>query len=688
MTMTNSKIPVLVVILTLVLLSGLTKQFAIDASENDYQIENFGNRLSGKTNQWISDPIGIDVKKSDGKPIPGIKVEFYSPTKGFLFENEQVFTDEAGRAETNVRLGSKMGDYDIEMRVYLPESVIFEHIIVVGIDYRKLIFLIFGGLGIFLFGIRKVSESLRIAAGDNLKKILAKLTTNRWLGVGVGISVTALLQSSSAVTVMAIGFVNAGLLTLKQSISVLLGANIGTTITAQIIAFKIGEIALPAIAIGAAIILFSKSYKVRAYGSILLGFGFLFFGLNIMTDAVTPIRSSSLIHDFFALHSHNYLLAILAGTLMTMIVQSSSATVGITIVLAASGLIDIYGAMALVLGDNIGTTITGALASIGGSPNAKRTALSNVFTNTIGAGYMLIVLLFFAEPVAKFLAFTSGDIARQTANFHTLFNVVNVFVFIPLIPLLAKTVSYIIPEASEEQKKVTIYLSNELLSEPSIAIDQIKLELGNMIKNVTTVFTKSIQSLESINKQLVEETFEAEAINDRYQLEITDFIAKLSRQELSDDDSKRLPVLLHLTNDLEKAADFSRNIAELAERKLGKGIEFNEQQKQLLTEMSGILLDMLQNLPKAIEHNDQEMARKVALLENKLNQCEIIYKKQQVRDISDGKQIEPAIMVMDIITNIEKAGDHLYNLAQAVMGALSEDKKALYSGLMPDNRIE
>lgn len=671
--------------LTLLLLFSCAVLLSDNISDSEYRIETLGDRASGTINKKLDEPIGVLIKDADGQPVPNVEVIFYSANSGFSFRENSVFTDSRGKAVTKAYFGSSMGDYDVEMRIYLPHTVEFEHITLVAFDYRRLIFLLIGGLGLFLFGIRKVSESLRIAAGDNLKRILAKLTTNRWLGVGVGISVTALLQSSSAVTVMAIGFVNAGLLTLKQSISVLIGANVGTTITAQIIAFRIGEIALPAIAVGTAIILFSKSYKTRAYASIILGFGMLFFGLDLMTEAVIPIRSSSMIYDFFAAHSHNYLLAILAGTVMTMLVQSSSATVGITIVLAVSGLIDIYAAMALVLGDNIGTTITGALASIGGSVNAKRTALSNVFIKVVGAAYMLIALLVFPRYMANGLAAISSDIARQVANFHTLFNVVNTLVFIPLIPLLAKVVTFMIPEESQEKKKVATYLSSQLLSEPSIAIDQIKLELNNMIRNVRSVFDKSIKSLDSINMIHIMDTFELEAENDRYQLEITDFIAKLSRQELSIDDSNRLPVLLHLTNDLEKAADFSRNIAELAERKLDKGIEFNNQQKQMLSEMSAILSEMLQLLPQALENNDQEKAKYIAKLEEKMNECEIKYKKTQVKEISAGKPIEPAIMIMDIITNIEKAGDHLYNLAQAIMGALSDDEKALYSDLIVGN---
>jgi phosphate:Na+ symporter len=652
------------------------------AATENFSVEYFGDRQTGRVNQPLKDEVVVIVTDSEGKSVEQVEVEFYALTNKLSLSDKIVFTDDEGKAGISVVMGETMGDYELGVRVHLDDNIISHNYVFTAFDYKKLAFYLFGGLGLFLFGIKKISESLRIVAGDNLRRILAKLTANRFLGVGVGLTITALLQSSSATTVMTIGFVNASLLTLRQAIAVIVGANIGTTVTAQIIAFKIGEIALPAIAIGSGIVIFSKRLKMRSYGSIILGFGLVFFGLNIMTDIVGPIRSSVYISDFFAGFSKNYLLAILAGTIMTMLVQSSSATVGITMVLGVSGLIDIYTAMALVLGDNIGTTITAVLASIGSSVNARRTALSHVFFNTIGAAYMVLLLYIFGEPIARLMASISGDISRQIANFHTMFNVFNTLMFIPLIPLLARVVTKIVPDEIGDKERITTYISDTLLDDPGIAVDQIKLELGNMMQNASRVIDSSMKSLDSINRLHIDDAFKAESDNDKYQLEITDFIAKLSRQELSEDIANRLPVLLHLTNDLEKVADFAKNIAEIAERKLDREIEFSDVQKRSLERMKELLFIMLENLLLALENNDQAKARLVAEQEVKMNHYEIRFKKQQIKDITAGKPVEPAIMTMDVITNIEKAGDHLYNVAQAVMGALSEDKKALYSDLL------
>ncbi|MBW6516725.1 MAG: Na/Pi symporter [Candidatus Cloacimonetes bacterium] len=655
---------------------------------SNYRVELRGDGYTGRVKHRISEDIAVIVTDSSGNPQPGITVEFISTNDQIKIIHPLTETNRNGEALTGIEFGKEMGNYRIDTIIHLPEESIKKSLTLTALDYKKLFFFLIGGLGLFLFGIRKISESLRIIGGDNLKKILSKLTANRFWGIGVGLTITALLQSSSATTVMTIGFVNASLLTLRQAISIIIGANIGTTVTAQIIAFKIGDFALPAIALGAAIVIFSKKLRMRSYGSIIFGFGLVFFGLSLMTDIVTPIRHSAFLSDLFVNFSHNYFLAIIAGTLMTMLVQSSSATVGITMVLAVSGLIDIKAAMALVLGDNIGTTITAVLASLGSSVNARRTAISHVIFNSFGAMYMLLLIVFFGDQVALIVTRIGGNIARQVANFHTLFNVFNMLLFIPLIPLLEKITLKLIPETSAKTKGVTVYINDSLLEEPSIAIDQIKLELGRMMQNVRQVIACSIKSLESINRIYINDTYQAEDENDQFQLEITDYIARLSRKELEDDDAARLPVLLHLTNDLEKAADFARNIAEIAERKLDKGVEFNEKQKESIATMKELLDSILDNLLLALENNDQVKARYVAKQEIKMNHFEVLYKKEQIREISMGVPVEPAIMTMDIITNIEKIGDHLYNVAQAVMGALSEDKKALYSDLLINTTLK
>ncbi|MCB5230455.1 MAG: Na/Pi cotransporter family protein [Candidatus Cloacimonas sp.] len=666
----------IVKILLITLLLGFSALYA------EYNIELIGNKQSSKISQPLKDEIAVRITDSQGQPVVEVEVEFVTPKNGLILDATVLITDSNGYVTNSVILGPQMGDYDVEVIVRCPNQLIRESFVFTALDFKSLIFYLLGGLGIFLFGIQAVSDSLRKIGGDNLKRVLAKITSNRVLGIGVGVVITALIQSSSATTVMTVGFVNASLLTLRQAISVVIGANIGTTITSQIIAFNVGEIALPAIALGTGFILFSKSYKVRSYGNIILAFGLIFFGLEMITDVVKPLRSSVYVSDFFVKYSENYLLAILVGTIITMIVQSSSATVGITMVLASTGLIDMKMAMSLVLGNNIGTTITATLASLGSSVNAKRTALSHVIFNVAGAAYMVVIIFIFGDYLEFAIRWFGGDTARQVANFHTFQKIINAAIFIPLIPLLEKTVIKLIPESDRDKKGVSVYLDESLLAEPILAINNIKLELGRMLKSTEKTVEVALRSLDSMNHELIHETLAAESENDQFQVEITDYIAKLSRLELRESDAARLPVLLHVTNDLEKAADFAQNIAEVSERKLDKEVEFNESQKKCIANMGGLAMKMMENLYYALENNDQARAKLVARQENIMNKFEIRYKRERIKEISQGKPVESAILTIDTISNIEKIGDHIYNVAQAIMGALSEDSKALYGDLV------
>ncbi len=329
---------------------------------------------------------------------------------------------------------------------------------------QQLIFGVLGGLGLFLFGMKIMSEGLQKIAGSRMRKILGALTNNRLVGTLVGVAVTVIIQSSSATTVMVVGFVNAGLMSLVQAIGVILGANIGTTVTAQLIAFKVTKYALPAIGIGVGFKLFSKNKKWSYIGEILLGFGLLFFGLTVMKNAFDPLKTSEEFRQLFMMVGDNHLLGILIGAILTMIVQSSSATIGITIALAISGILSFEASIALILGENIGTTITANLAAIGTNLAARRTALAHFLFNSLGVCYMLAFFPFFLQFVSSItpgdadfviqtqeqaarMGGTIGDkpfIARHIANTHTMFNIINTIIFLPLVGLLAKLSTLVI----------------------------------------------------------------------------------------------------------------------------------------------------------------------------------------------------------------------------------------------------
>ncbi len=345
-----------------------------------------------------------------------------------------------------------------------------------------------GGLGLFLYGMKLMSEGLQKVAGNKLRAFLEKLTANRVVGTMAGASVTAVLQSSSATTVMVVGFVNAGLMDLMQALSVVLGANVGTTITAQLIAFKVGALAKPAIGLGVFMRLFIKDKKIQYYGEVILGFGLLFTGLALMKGSFVPLKHSEPFRQAFIYFSGNPLLAVLAGALLTVIVQSSSATIGITIALATTGLIDFYAACAFVLGENIGTTITANIAAIGTNATARRAAFGHFLINILGVAYMLLFLKLFMVGV-DFL--TPGDpnfinsegirpdIDRHIANLHTGFNIANMIIFLPVLHILAKICEKIIKGTDEKQYRL-LYLDDRLIDTPSFAVSQALKEIERM----------------------------------------------------------------------------------------------------------------------------------------------------------------------------------------------------------------
>ncbi len=347
---------------------------------------------------------------------------------------------------------------------------------------EKLIFGLIGGLGMFLFGMKIMSEGLQKISGDRIRRTLEALTTNRIMGLLVGLVVTSIIQSSSATTVMVVGFVNAGLMTLAQSIGVILGANIGTTITAQMIAFKVHHYALPILGIGVFLKTFSSSKRWTYIGEAMLGFGLIFYGLVVMKGAFAPLKTNQAFISYFTLFGDNPIIGVLVGAALTLVVQSSSATIGITMTLASSGLLSFYAAVALILGENIGTTITANLASIGTNTNAKRAARAHLLFNLIGTLYMLMILPYFVTFI-DYITPNSADfvnainekpfIGRHIANAHSLFNVLNVLIFLPFTGYLAKAASFMVPQKEGEEVEYALkYLDNKLLNTPVIAISE------------------------------------------------------------------------------------------------------------------------------------------------------------------------------------------------------------------------
>jgi len=472
---------------------------------------------------------------------------------------------------------------------------------------KDIIFGTVGGLGLFLYGIHTMSDALQKAAGDRMRKILSMITNKAFFGLLAGVGITSIIQSSSATTVMVIGFVNAGLMTLKQAVGVIFGANIGTTITAQLIAFKITHYVLPIIGIGFILQFFCKKRVPKQIGMVIFGFGLLLLGLSIMTDTVRFLRSSQAVRSIFVDFSRTPILGVIAGMCATMIVQSSSATVGMTMALGMGGLIDINAAIPLLLGDNIGTCVTAMLASIGTNVGARRAAVAHVLFNVIGTTIVLLLL-----PVYKTLVIhTADNIGRQIANAHTLFNVINAFLFLPFAGAYAKLIKKIVPGKDASLDYAPKFLEPHLLNTPSIAIKQAQKELVRMTGMVKTMVDKAMDGFFKKDIDMMHDAIKKEDAVDNLQSSITHYLVELSEKSLSSEMAEKIPALLHSVNDIERVGDISENLVELGERAIEKKLPFTDKAIKELKEVYSEVTAMLEDTINALELNDVEIARKI-----------------------------------------------------------------------------
>lgn len=554
---------------------------------------------------------------------------------------------------------------------------------------QKLIFGLMGGLGLFLFGMKIMSEGLQKIAGSRMRKILSALTSNRLVGTLVGIAVTAMIQSSSATTVMVVGFVNAGLMSLVQSIGIILGANIGTTVTAQLIAFKITKYALPAIGIGAGFKLFTKNKKWSYVGEVLLGFGLLFFGLSVMKHAFDPLKTSDEFRQLFMIVGDNHLIGVMIGAILTMIVQSSSATIGITIALATSGILSFDASVALILGENIGTTITANLAAIGTNLAARRTAFAHFLFNSLGVCYMLLFFPFFLNFISSM---TPGDadfviqthdqvarmggelgdkpfIARHIANTHTMFNIVNTIIFLPLVGLLAKISTVVIRGSDEDVEFHLKYLDNRVLSTPPIALAQARSETRRMAQIAGEMVDETLLFLQDNDLKKIPDLEKKEDLTDVLQKEITDFLVKLSQKSITQESSREVASMMNMVNDLERVGDHCENLWTLNQRKLDQKITFSDIAMNEISEISELTREFLATIIQALEEKNTGIFDEAHRLEDGIDDIEERLRNNHIKRLNTGEcTVNSGLIFIDMLHNFEKIGDHTYNFAKAVVG--------------------
>jgi phosphate:Na+ symporter len=555
---------------------------------------------------------------------------------------------------------------------------------------QTVIFGLLGGLGLFLFGMKIMSEGLQKVAGDRMRKILGALTNNRIIGTLVGLGVTTIIQSSSATTVMVVGFVNAGLMSLVQAIGVVLGANIGTTVTAQLIAFKITKFALPAIGIGTGLKLFSRSKKWIYIGEVILGFGILFFGMQIMKDAFGPVKGSEELRNLLLVIGDNHLLGVFIGAVMTVIVQSSTASIGITLALASSGLLSFEASVAIILGENIGTTITANLAAIGTNLAARRTALAHFLFNFIGVAYMLILFPVFLKVVtaitpgepdfiiqtqqqAASLAGAIGDkpyIARHIANTHTLFNVINTLIFLPLVGILAKLTTLLIRGREEEMEFHLKYIDNRVLNTPPIALGQARAETKRMAQLSLEMIDDTVLFLMDGEEKRIKPLEKKEEMVDILQREITDFLVALSQKSITPETSKDIASMMHMVNDLERVGDHCENLWRLGLRKKNQKVIFSETALVEIKELADKTREFLAFIISALERRDATIAQKAEYMEEAIDQMEAVLRDNHITRLNTGEcAVLPGLIFIDMLHNFEKIGDHTFNVAKSIIGA-------------------
>ncbi len=555
---------------------------------------------------------------------------------------------------------------------------------------EMVIFQSIGGLGLFLFGMKIMSEGLQKVAGNKLRRILAMVSNNRLVGCGVGTLVTSIVQSSSATTVMLVSFVDAGLMTFTQAIGVILGANIGTTMTAQLIAFNITAYALPAIALGVLMKFFVGRGKRVYLGEVLLGFGLVFYGLSTMQAGFGPLKGHP---DFIALFTRfnaddmgSILLCVAVGTALTMVLQSSSATVGITMALASQGLLNFEACVALILGDNIGTTITAELASIGASLNAHRTARAHTLFNVIG---VILVVIFFPLFLKLIVWVTHGlmdigppdllvagqhpNIARYIANAHTGFNVVNAMIFLLFLPYLVKVATWLTPHKKEIKELDELhhikFIDSKYIETPDVAISQARAEIVRMGEAVEQMYDDVICCLKDRKLNELVKWRQREDAIDNLQREIIKFLVKVVQQPITEEESKEVASLMRMANNLERAGDGVENIAELIEELLGQGLRLSDGGLHDYEVISADARKFLALVVSAIRREDRGVMPQAQKLEDSINRMREEMRGNYIMRLQSGVcTVDPGLILVDMLTAFEKIGDFCYNVAQAVAG--------------------
>lgn len=519
-----------------------------------------------------------------------------------------------------------------------------------------------GGLGLFLLGIQLLGDGLQKAAGARMRRILELFTSKPIKAVLTGAAVTALLQSSSTTTVMTVGFVNSGLMTLSQAVGTIMGANIGTTITAQIVSFDIYSLAYPLIAVGAILYYFAKKKLYRYGGMGILGFGLLLLGLQTMSSSVSPLREYEPFLQLLVTIGDRPVLGILAGALFTAIVQSSSATTGLVIAFSWQGILSLPAGLALIVGANLGTCITVVLASLGSPVTAKRAALSHVLFNL--AGVILFIVL--RRPFTSLVLLTGQTVARQIANAHTLFNVFTTVILFPFLPRFVEFVTAIIPEGDGLYEAKPKFLDERLIQTPG-ALMSAQKEAVRMGSIAVEMVQQAVTAFMSGETEQLSDIEQREEVVNSLETAITAFLAKANQHSMNESEAREMVNLMHIVNDLERMADHAINIFELAEVRENGRHELSDAARDDLQKMFSEVDRISRSVLEALAEHDMNLATSLIGEDDKVDELEKRYRTNHIARLNEGLcNPEAGVLFLDVVSNLERVADHANNIAEGV----------------------
>lgn len=538
------------------------------------------------------------------------------------------------------------------------------------------VFLLFGGLGLFLFGMKLMSDGLEQMAGDRMRSVLEFFTKNRFIGTMVGIIFTGIIQSSNATTVMVVSFVNSGLMDLYQATGVIMGANIGTTVTGQLIAFNLSDIAPLFVIIGVVMYMFFNKKSVKKLGVVILGFGILFMGLSTMSNAMAMLKESVEFVRVVQMLEGN-LLAVFVGFCVTAVLQSSSAAVGILMLMAGQGLIQYELCFFLILGCNIGSCVSALAVSLSGRKDAKRAASIHALFNVIGSTIVYIILMFAMRPIADgLLAFSGGDVSRAVANANTLIKVFEVIVLFPFMGWIVKATYLIIPgeDARPSDAFELKYIGKgTMLSSTTAVVDAIH-ELQHMGEVALNNLRLSMDALAQKDEEKAQEVYRQEAYIDYMNQEITNYLVKINEMDLPMADAKMLGGLFHVVNDIERIGDHAENFADSAMERINKKIPFSEKAVRQLQEMTEMVLKVLEYALDMFSNQNLEHMREIVELEDAVDEYEKKLQRSHVKRLSKEKCTpEAGMLYSDALSGLERVADHATNIAFAIMESESVD---------------